>query len=112
MKKLLTIMILSISGLLFASGKEAQPVVEAVLNATEVEEGISFTVFTGGCTFKDDFEVVVNESQVPATLKLVRTRPDLCLGYFPEGVEIDFTWTELGLQKQPVWILNPLQIGN
>tara|TARA_R110002012_G_scaffold322025_2_gene553821 strand:+ start:4929 stop:5321 length:393 start_codon:yes stop_codon:yes gene_type:complete len=53
-------------------------------------------VHSSGCTTAADFAVSVAEG-TPANLTLTRTRPDLCKAIVPEGVELRWTFEELGL---------------
>ena len=110
MKKLVFVLLAALSTVGFAKNSE-KPQVEVILEATSAEEGVKFRVFSGGCTFKDDFELVVDDSVRPVRIQLQRLRQDLCLAYLPNGVSIEYSWDELGLDQQRLWIMNPLQVG-
>ncbi|MGV9006804.1 MAG: hypothetical protein ACOH1H_08725 [Brevundimonas sp.] len=67
-------------------------------------------VDSNGCTTAADFAVSVAEGD-PVDLTLSRTRPDLCKAIVPEGVELRWTYEELGLTSgQVVRIANPLRL--
>ena len=75
---------------------------EVIKGYTLLEDRIIFRVHTGGCTSKSSFEVEVNKGVTgmpPYMITLFRTVPDPCKGYFPEGIEITFTFEELGIEK-------------
>lgn len=68
-------------------------------------------VATGGCTVPDDFKVLVKRSQFDARnlqLTLVRVRQDMCKGFFPEGVEVVFDLSLLGVSPSAkIEMMNP-----
>jgi hypothetical protein len=67
-------------------------------------------VDSNGCTTAADFAVSVAEGD-PVDLTLSRTRPDLCKAIVPEGVELRWTYEDLGLTSgQVVRIANPLRL--
>lgn len=58
--------------------------------------GVRVNVPTGGCTEKSDFGITVEKTaDATVTIRLRRSRPDLCKGWFPEGTWIEFDWGEL-----------------
>lgn len=81
---------------------------EKILGVTYDEEGITYQVNSGGCTSKDDFQVLLMETY-PIRLALVRNNPDLCEGFFPYGTKVTFSYQELGLKDgDKATIENPL----
>ncbi|HYX33881.1 MAG: hypothetical protein M3Q07_08230 [Pseudobdellovibrionaceae bacterium] len=82
---------------------------EALLGLRVGSKGITYYVYSGGCTVKNDFQVYTLESY-PPQLQLTRLKADNCKVLVPDGEEIFFTWDEVGLQKgMPFKVLNPLQ---
>ncbi len=82
---------------------------EPLLGLRVNSDGITYYVYSGGCTEKSDFEVNILKSS-PIQLQLIRLKPDICEVYVPDGVEIFFGWDEVGLQKgMPFRVNNPLQ---
>lgn len=82
---------------------------ESLLGLRVTSKGIAYYVYSGGCTDKSDFQVYMLESY-PVQLQLVRTKPDVCKVYVPDGVKIFFRWDEIGLQPgMPFRVRNPLQ---
>jgi hypothetical protein len=82
---------------------------EALLGLRVTSKGLSYYVYSGGCTKKDDFTVNVMESY-PPQLQLKRLKADDCKGLVPDGLEIFYSWEELGLPKgMPFKVLNPLK---
>lgn len=69
---------------------------EPLLSLRVTSKGIAHYVYSGGCTKKSDFQVYVLESY-PVKLQLVRTKPDVCKVYLPDGVKIFFSWDEIGM---------------
>lgn len=71
-------------------------------------DGLVFTVFSGGCTSKKDFRIDILESN-PVQVKLVRLYMDECEAYLPLGQKIKFTWKEMGLSNEHAFFLrNPI----
>ncbi|MDG1332297.1 MAG: hypothetical protein P8P74_08195 [Crocinitomicaceae bacterium] len=62
---------------------------------------------TGGCTNKDSFIVRASgfTGASPWLLSVVRVVPDYCEGYFPEGVELKYTFEEVGMEPNAWFIL-------
>ena len=79
------------------SGTGAQEAASALIAARTGPDGVVFTVPTGGCTSRADFRVAVRREAGEAAITLHRLTPDACKGYFPAGVEIAYSWAELGL---------------
>ena len=67
-------------------------------------------VDSNGCTSAADFAVLVAEG-TPVDITLTRTRPDLCKAIVSEGVELRWSYQELGLAPgQTVRVANPLRL--
>ena len=67
-------------------------------------------VDSNGCTSAADFAVSVAEG-TPVGITLTRTRQDPCKAIVPEGVELRWTYGELGLTPgQAAHIVNPLRL--
>ena len=67
-------------------------------------------VDSNGCTTAADFAVSVAEG-MPVDITLTRTRPDPCKAIVAEGVELRWTYQELGLTPgQTARIANPLRL--
>ena len=54
-------------------------------------------VDSNGCTQASDFSVSVTDGE-PAEISLVRDKPDLCKALVPDGVELRWTYEQLGLE--------------
>lgn len=88
--------------------KETPPS-EAIREARFSEGALIARVDSNGCTQVSDFEVVVSDGS-PAEITLRRTRQDLCKALAPEGVELRWTYGDLGIEPgTPARILNPLK---
>src|SRR4051794_18294275 len=91
----------SVSLVLFAAAGTAHAasqrrIGEEPVMSTEVgDAGITFRVPTGGCTAKENFGLE-KVSPKPLTVRLLRLRPDYCEARLPDGVEIHFTYAEIG----------------
>lgn len=88
---------------------KATPASEAIREARFADGGLVARVDSNGCTQASDFEVLVNDGS-PAEITLRRTKEDLCKALVPEGVELRWTYADLGLEPgAPARILNPLK---
>ena len=54
-------------------------------------------VDSNGCTQASDFEVLVSDGS-PVEITLRRTKPDLCKALAPDGVELRWSYADLGLE--------------
>jgi len=85
------------------------PASEAIREAGFADGGLVARVDSNGCTQASDFEVLVNDGS-PAEITLRRTKEDLCKALVPDGVELRWTYADLGLEPgAPARILNPLK---
>ena len=84
---------------------------ERIVSAEPTPAGIAVTVPTGGCTKKADFDVSSSPvSGGKATVELRRTKPDTCKGNFPDGLKLQYTWTELNLPEgTQLSVKNPVE---
>ena len=80
------------------------------LRAVRFEPGALVVVAaSNGCTDASSFAVKVSEGEGPTGVSLTRQRPDLCRALLPEGVELRWTYEELGLKPgTAVTIANPV----
>ena len=60
--------------------------------------GITFQVRSGGCTGKNDFDVIVSSTH-PKSIRLYRTNPRMCRAWMPFGTKIHYTFKEMGLSR-------------
>ncbi|MFN3816940.1 hypothetical protein [Brevundimonas sp.] len=67
-------------------------------------------VTSNGCTDKSDFSVeIVDGGAMAGEMTLVRNEPDHCRALIAEGVELSWTYAELGLERGAALVLaNPL----
>lgn len=106
------IFILTLVALLVPSGNLAQEpetgTVEELFGLQVGPEGVTFQVFSGGCTTIEDFRIERFASD-PIQLLLVRVVPDLCEAYLPYGTTIRYSYESLGLDTgQRFRVLNPM----
>jgi len=86
-----------------------EPGLEPLYAVAVTEDGIAFRVATGGCTRVEDFRADVRHEGGAAHMALMRTKPDHCKGFFPEGAEMFLPRLAIGLERSaPVVIENPL----
>jgi hypothetical protein len=72
--------------------------------------GLIARVDSNGCTSAADFAVSVAEG-VPVDITLTRTRQDPCKAIVADGVELRWSYRELGLTPgQTAHIVNPLRL--
>ena len=85
------------------------PAGEAIRQARFIDGALVARVDSNGCTQASDFEVSVSDGS-PAEITLRRTKQDLCKALVPDGVELRWTYADLGLEPgTPARILNPLK---
>ena len=70
-------------------------------------DGLDVRVSSGGCTSVEDFTAWI-EPGATELVHLVRTKPDHCEAYVPEGELLHFTWAQLGVTKRSARLVNPL----
>jgi len=69
-----------------------------VFAADVSDSSVAFLVTSNGCTERDFFDVdVVEEDDDAFEVGLRRTRQDHCDAVVPEGVEVGWTYSELGI---------------
>lgn len=89
--------------------RDDAPPAEAIREARFVDGALVARVDSNGCTQASDFEVSVSDGS-PAEITLRRTKQDLCKSLVPNGVELRWTYADLGLEPgTPARILNALK---
>ena len=61
---------------------------------------------SNGCTSETAFAVHIADSDGPAQISLTRQSPDLCKALVPDGVELRWTYAELGLASGEAAVVN------
>ncbi|HYC66903.1 hypothetical protein [Brevundimonas sp.] len=90
---------------------EAPGQVEAVHAAAIVQDQAVFWVSSNGCTEKADLTPVVRRTGGSAVITLRRLKEDRCLEPRAEGVEMRWTFQEMGLAPgSRVSVENPYQL--
>ena len=85
------------------------PPAEAIREARFADGALVVRVDSNGCTQASDFEVAVADNN-PVEITLRRTSQDLCKALVPNGVELRWTYADLGLEPgTAARILNPLK---
>ena len=84
---------------------------EETLRAAQFEGGaLVVRADSNGCTAKDDFALALSEGNV-TDITLTRRSPDLCKALAPDGVELRWTYAELGLNSgDAVRVTNPVRL--
>ena len=87
------------------------PAREAVRSA-RIENGrLVVRVDSNGCTDAADFAVEVASAEDWTEATLVRTDPDLCKALVPDGVEVSWSFDDLGVAPgAPVRLMNPTKL--
>jgi hypothetical protein len=89
--------------------RDDAPPAEAIHEARFVDGALVARVDSNGCTQASDFEVSVAENS-PAKITLRRIKPDMCKALVPDGVDLRWTYADLGLEPgTPARIINPLK---
>ncbi len=80
------------------------------IRSARFEDGaLVVRVDSNGCTQASDFELSVTDG-TPAEITLHRVKEDLCRALVRDGVELRWTYADLGLEPgTPTRILNPLK---
>lgn len=85
---------------------------EVLIGYIRNQHGMVFQVYSGGCTEKSDFKVIVDQHQDKTFLTLYRANPDYCKASMPFGRTITYSYSELNIsRRQPVQVLNPINPG-
>lgn len=93
MRRLLLILLVYLpTGGLFAAGES-----EVLLGYVVTAKGVTFQVTSHGCTQAKDF-TFVRQIADPVGIELIRKIPDLCERDQPHGVQLSFTYAEMGLK--------------
>lgn len=114
-----------LSGCLIARDGSAAPSVVSIVDTTgmpgEMEpihaaaftsDSALFQVSSNGCTSREDIQPIVHrfDPEEPV-ITLRRVRPDNCRAWLVDGVQIEFTLAELGLQNgEKARVNNPFLI--
>ena len=90
---------------------EAPGQIEPVHAAVIAQDQAVFWVSSNGCTQKADLTPVVRRARGESIITLRRIKEDLCLEPRAEGVEMRWTFQELGLEPgSRVSVENPYQL--
>lgn len=93
----------------FAHSSPQPPQLEEIYGYKIDAVGVSFQVYSGGCTDKRSFQLV-RQGKYDARLALYRIVSDHCLALLPGGVMIRYTYGELGLRRGSfLQVVNPLR---
>ncbi|WAC60722.1 hypothetical protein [Brevundimonas sp. SL130] len=85
------------------------PPSEAIRSARFEDGALIVRVDSNGCTQASDFEVAVHDGS-PAEITLRRTKEDMCRALIADGVELRWTYADLGIEPgAPTRVLNPLK---
>ncbi len=87
---------LLLTNLAFAEGPRLEGIFGYAVSAT----GVTFQVQSGGCTGKGSFLVYVNPERTPKEVFLFRLNADPCRAYLPGGINVSFTYKEMGLNPE------------
>ena len=106
MRKLL---LLLLSTLIYSLSAHAQGTLEPLLGFLHDQSGITFQVFSGGCTSKQSFTIENELENKRNLVSLIRTKPDYCKAFFFFGTYVYFNYDELGINRgQSFEIQNPV----
>ena len=85
--------------------------IEPIHAAAIADDQAVFWVSSNGCTRKDDLTPVVRPDRDGAVITLRRVREDSCKEPRPEGVQVSWSFQELGLESGArVTVENPYQM--
>lgn len=107
MKSLITIICLTL--ILSSTAGAAKLSKEPLLGYMHDRKGVTFQVYSGGCTSKEDFLINYSTKNGELSLSLNRKIPDNCRAYYPYGIFLHYSYEELGIGKgQQFLILNQM----
>lgn len=93
----------------FSSAHSERPRLETLYDYSIGPTGISFRVYSGGCTSKRDFRLVTFGA-APTKVALYRAVGDFCLALLPRGVVIRYSMAELGASRGDGFlVVNPIR---
>ena len=73
---------------------------------------MTFQIFSGGCTKKEDFRLDIEVYNKMTYVTLYRVIPDYCKAFVPFGTYVAFTYGELGISnRQQLRVTNPINPG-
>ncbi|MEM1406213.1 MAG: hypothetical protein AAGG59_05520, partial [Bacteroidota bacterium] len=78
------------------------PKIEPLLGASVFEDKLVIRVKSGGCTKKEHFRIDINRGVTgipPFFVTVTRLVDDHCRAFLPNGIELIYTFTELGLDN-------------
>jgi hypothetical protein len=81
---------------------------EPLYGALVKPDGLDVRVSSGGCTEAEHFAFYVEPGAVQQ-VHIVRTKPDTCEAYVPEGELLHFTWEQLGVTAGNARVANPFE---
>jgi hypothetical protein len=85
--------------------------IEAIHAAAIADDQAVFWVSSNGCTGKDDLTPVVRPARDGSVITLRRLKEDRCTQSLPHGVEISWSFQELGLEPGTrLTVENPYQM--
>ncbi len=77
------------------------PSLENILGIEMVDDKLNIRVHSNGCTSKESFKVNVIKGFTglpPYILEVYRVKPDWCRMYVPNGIVLEYTLAELGIE--------------
>lgn len=93
-------------------GRYDGPALEAVHAVSFDREGVTARVNSNGCTKKADFKTWIQRGPGRPELRFERAVEDRCRALLPSGVDLSWSYPELGLSPQEdVRIANPFTPG-
>lgn len=120
--KLLIALLLIASGLSVFAAEVVYPSVprvETIYSLSFAEGYVQIQVESNGCTFKESFIIqkYLDPSDKVVRLLFIRNHPDWCRAYHAEGVVVQFSKEDLGLNyEDEVRVENPFgpnrRVGN
>lgn len=86
------------------------PRIETIYGMEYLYDSVRIRVESNGCTSKESFGIqkYENSQDDRVSLLFIRNRPDWCKGYFPEGQTLEFSFEELGINRDDEFrVANP-----
>jgi hypothetical protein len=95
-------------GQLFCAAAAPQEQLEQLFAAETVDDGLSVTVRSNGCTSERDFLIDTKPSARGTEIRMYRVKPDRCR-VVPHRLKLLFSWAELKLKPHSkLIVINPI----
>lgn len=83
-----------------SADKKIMPYLETLIGLEVTDTQLKIIVPSNGCTSKDNFKTYIVTEPTGRYLMVFRIKEDYCTAYMPDGVELEYDLSELGLEPK------------